>query len=212
MGKVISHGQHRTGVQPATVPQRIRLTRSGRSVAERRTPRLDTDGSVCADKSSCCHVAPTSSKSRASCCDGTTPVRSKHPGDADHCAGADHQRSATVADHRGRSRRYAASVQVYFEQRHAAARAPHHHPPHRRERRPHQARKRQDEFALKIPIIQGEYDRAHLCRLVGTLEIKQLADQGELAGGFARCRSVLELDRGGQLSARALVPSLEPGL
>ena len=64
-----------------------------------------------------------------------------------------------------------------------------------------------DAFALKIPIVQGEYERAHLCRLVGTLEISSAHIKASLPAG-AQVQVSLELDRGGQLSARALVPSL----
>jgi molecular chaperone DnaK len=61
---------------------------------------------------------------------------------------------------------------------------------------------------LKIPIVQGEYDRAHLCRLVGTLEIPSRELQASLPAG-STIELTLELDRGGRLSARALVPSLD---
>jgi molecular chaperone DnaK len=64
-----------------------------------------------------------------------------------------------------------------------------------------------DEFALKIPIVQGEYEHAHLCRLVGSLEIKSSEIKASLPSG-SPVQISLELDRGGQLSARALVPSL----
>jgi molecular chaperone DnaK len=63
------------------------------------------------------------------------------------------------------------------------------------------------EFAIKIPIVQGEYDRAHLCRLVGTLEIRSSQIKASLPAG-SQVQVSLELDRGGQLSARALVPAL----
>ena len=63
------------------------------------------------------------------------------------------------------------------------------------------------DFALKIPIVQGEYPQAHLCRLVGTLEIKSSEVKQSLPAGAA-VEVSLELDRGGQLSARALVPIL----
>lgn len=62
-------------------------------------------------------------------------------------------------------------------------------------------------FALKIPIVQGEHDQAHLCRLVGTLEIPSQALSGTLPVGSA-LEITLSLDRGGQLSARALAPAV----
>ena len=65
-----------------------------------------------------------------------------------------------------------------------------------------------DECLLKIPIIQGEYDDAHLCRLVGSLEIRGEAVRENLASGSA-VELTIELDRGGRLSARALVPALD---
>jgi molecular chaperone DnaK len=61
---------------------------------------------------------------------------------------------------------------------------------------------------LKIPIVQGEYDHAHLCRLVGALEIPSREILASLPAGSA-VELTLELDRGGRLSARALVPSLD---
>ncbi len=64
------------------------------------------------------------------------------------------------------------------------------------------------ECLLKIPIIQGEYDDAHLCRLVGSLEIRGEAVRENLAAGSA-VELTIELDRGGRLSARALVPALD---
>ncbi|MBI5496675.1 MAG: Hsp70 family protein [Deltaproteobacteria bacterium] len=59
---------------------------------------------------------------------------------------------------------------------------------------------------LRIPIIQGEYDHAHLCRLVGALDIggQALRESLPLGSGI---EVTLELDRGGRLGARALVPS-----
>ncbi len=63
------------------------------------------------------------------------------------------------------------------------------------------------ECLLKIPIIQGELEQAHLCRLVGTLEIGGSAVKQSLPAG-SPVEITLELDRGGHLSARALVPSL----
>ncbi len=60
---------------------------------------------------------------------------------------------------------------------------------------------------LKIPIVQGEMDQAHLCRLVGALEIGGAAVKASLPAG-SPVEVTLELDRGGHLSARALVPAL----
>jgi molecular chaperone DnaK len=60
---------------------------------------------------------------------------------------------------------------------------------------------------LKIPIVQGELEQAHLCRLVGALEIGGEAVKASLPAG-APIEVTLELDRGGHLSARALVPAL----
>ncbi|XXX75380.1 Hsp70 family protein [Sorangium sp. So ce134] len=59
---------------------------------------------------------------------------------------------------------------------------------------------------LKIPIVQGELDVAHLCRVVGTLEIDGTGLTQALPAGSA-IELTLELDRGGHLSARALIPS-----
>ena len=60
---------------------------------------------------------------------------------------------------------------------------------------------------LKIPIVQGELDQAHLCRLVGALEIGGETVKHSLPAG-SPVDVTLELDRGGHLSARALVPAL----
>jgi molecular chaperone DnaK len=60
---------------------------------------------------------------------------------------------------------------------------------------------------LKIPIVQGELEQAHLCRLVGALEIGGAAVKASLPAG-SPVEVTLELDRGGHLSARALVPAL----
>jgi molecular chaperone DnaK len=61
-------------------------------------------------------------------------------------------------------------------------------------------------FALKVPIVQGEFTRAHLCRLVGTLEIPAAALKSALPVG-AEIELTLELDRGGQLRASGRVVS-----
>ncbi|EDM73886.1 Heat shock protein Hsp70 [Plesiocystis pacifica SIR-1] len=65
-----------------------------------------------------------------------------------------------------------------------------------------------DGAVLKIPVVQGEFDRAHLCRLVGTLEIPSTNLKTSLPAG-SLVELTLELDRGGRLSARALVPSID---
>ncbi len=69
------------------------------------------------------------------------------------------------------------------------------------------ARGHQDSL-LKIPIVQGEYAQAHLCRMVGSLEIGGAALKESLPMGSA-VEVTLEVDRGGKLSATALVPSVQ---
>ena len=63
------------------------------------------------------------------------------------------------------------------------------------------------ECLLKIPIVQGELSQAHLCRLVGSLSIGGSSVKATLPAG-SPVEITLELDRGGHLSARALVPAL----
>ncbi len=63
------------------------------------------------------------------------------------------------------------------------------------------------ESVLKIPIVQGELERAHLCRLVGTLDIGGAELKATLPVGSS-VEVTLEIDRGGHLTARALVPVL----
>ncbi len=60
---------------------------------------------------------------------------------------------------------------------------------------------------IKIPLVQGEFEQAHLCRLVGTLEIsgRDLTENVPLGIPIA---VTLELDRGGALLARALIESV----
>jgi molecular chaperone DnaK len=60
---------------------------------------------------------------------------------------------------------------------------------------------------LRIPIVQGEYDEAHLNRLVGTLDIGGQALTESLPANSV-IEVTVEVDRGGRLSARALVPRL----
>jgi len=63
------------------------------------------------------------------------------------------------------------------------------------------------ESVLRIPIVQGELSQAHLCRLVGTLDIGGDAVLDTVPTGTA-VEVTIELDRGGRLAARALVPSI----
>lgn len=60
-------------------------------------------------------------------------------------------------------------------------------------------------LALKIPIVQGEYDRAHLCRSIGTLELRLDRSHERLPAG-SEIEVILELDRSGRLEARARLP------
>jgi molecular chaperone DnaK len=62
--------------------------------------------------------------------------------------------------------------------------------------------------ALKVPIVQGEFAQAHLCRLVGALEIPAAALTATLPAN-SEVEVMLELDRGGQLRARAHIASLD---
>ncbi len=62
------------------------------------------------------------------------------------------------------------------------------------------------ESLIKIPIVQGEYDAAHLCRLVGSLEISGGELRQTLPSG-TDIELTIELDRGGRMSAKALVPT-----
>lgn len=64
-----------------------------------------------------------------------------------------------------------------------------------------------DDFALRVPIVQGELPSAHLCRLVGALEIRSRDVKATLPAGSS-VEVTVELDRGGRLSARALVPAV----
>jgi molecular chaperone DnaK len=64
--------------------------------------------------------------------------------------------------------------------------------------------KGQRESVLRIPIVQGEYEQSHLCRLVGALEIR--GDQlNATLPAASQVEWTLEPDRGGRLSARAMV-------
>ncbi|HEY0191654.1 MAG TPA: Hsp70 family protein [Kofleriaceae bacterium] len=63
------------------------------------------------------------------------------------------------------------------------------------------------DSVLRIPIVQGELSQAHLCRLVGTLDIGGDAVTDTVPTGSA-VEVTIELDRGGRLAARALVPAI----
>ncbi len=63
------------------------------------------------------------------------------------------------------------------------------------------------DSVLRIPIVQGEMSQAHLCRLVGTLDIGGDAVTDTVPTG-SPVEVTIELDRGGRLSARALVPAI----
>lgn len=64
------------------------------------------------------------------------------------------------------------------------------------------------ESLLRIPFVQGEYAHAHLCRLVGTLEIPGDAVSTSLAVG-SPIEVTMEVDRGGKISARAFIPAID---
>jgi molecular chaperone DnaK len=63
------------------------------------------------------------------------------------------------------------------------------------------------DSVLRIPIVQGELSQAHLCRLVGTLDIGGDVVIDTVPTGSA-VEVTIELDRGGRLAARALVPAI----
>ncbi|MEO8876306.1 MAG: Hsp70 family protein, partial [Polyangiaceae bacterium] len=65
----------------------------------------------------------------------------------------------------------------------------------------------QSASALSIPIVQGEAPLAHLCRLVGTIEIRADLLKDPLAAG-SPIDIVLDVDRGGKLAATAELPAL----
>ncbi len=68
--------------------------------------------------------------------------------------------------------------------------------------------KGQQGSVLAIPIVQGELSDAHLCRLVGRLDIDGEALQASLPAG-SEVEVTVEVDRGGSLRAQALVPRLQ---
>jgi molecular chaperone DnaK len=63
----------------------------------------------------------------------------------------------------------------------------------------------QKESAISVPIVQGEVTLAHLCRLVGTIELRPESLESALPAG-SPVDVVLELDRGGRLTATAQLP------
>jgi molecular chaperone DnaK len=62
--------------------------------------------------------------------------------------------------------------------------------------------------ALRIPLVQGELEEAHLCRLIGAIEIDGRELDVVLPANTA-VEVTLMLDKGGQLSARAYIPALK---
>jgi molecular chaperone DnaK len=63
------------------------------------------------------------------------------------------------------------------------------------------------EEVLSIPVVQGEFKSAHLNRLIGRLSIPGVGLARDLPAG-SRVEVTLELDRSGQLQARALLPEV----
>ncbi len=66
----------------------------------------------------------------------------------------------------------------------------------------------EDDHALVIPLVQGEFDDAHLCRLVGSLDVPARVLKEVLPAG-TQVEVTLELDRGGHLTAQAYVPRIK---
>ena len=60
------------------------------------------------------------------------------------------------------------------------------------------------ESVISIPIVQGEFEDAHLCRLVGTLSISG-SDLGVTIPSGTAVEMTLTVDRGGKLSAAARI-------
>jgi molecular chaperone DnaK len=61
------------------------------------------------------------------------------------------------------------------------------------------------EGVLRVPIVQGEFPFAHLCRLVGALEIRSRELKSALPAG-APLEVTIELDRGGRVTSSARLP------
>ncbi len=64
------------------------------------------------------------------------------------------------------------------------------------------------DSVLRIPIVQGELEQAHLCRLIGTLDLRGDAVRATIPAG-SKVEVTIELDRAGRLTARALVPAID---
>jgi molecular chaperone DnaK len=64
------------------------------------------------------------------------------------------------------------------------------------------------DSVLRIPIVQGELEQAHLCRLIGTLDLRGDAVKATIPAG-SKVEVTIELDRAGRLTARALVPAID---
>jgi len=62
------------------------------------------------------------------------------------------------------------------------------------------------DYALRVPIVQGDFPFAHLCRLVGVIEIAAASLKSPLPAGSI-IELTLEVDRGGALSAKAFLPA-----
>jgi len=64
------------------------------------------------------------------------------------------------------------------------------------------------DSVLRIPIVQGEFEQAHLCRLVGSLDLRGDQVRATVPTG-SRVEVTIELDRAGCLSARAHVAAID---
>jgi len=62
------------------------------------------------------------------------------------------------------------------------------------------------DYALRVPIVQGDFPFAHLCRLVGVIQIPSSSLKATLPAG-SLVELTLEVDRGGALSAKACLPA-----
>lgn len=58
--------------------------------------------------------------------------------------------------------------------------------------------------ALRVPIVQGEFPLAHLCRMVGTIEVTAARLASPIPAG-STIEVTLDLDRGGRLAASARI-------